>query len=310
MRIFVYLDLTEAQVRLLHRSAGTDMIDIVPPREDGAAAPDSFRCADIVFGNVPPHWLGEASSLSWMQLESVGFGEYAGLQWQTIGRGAELTNLAAFFAEPVAESALAGILALVRGLKQCVELQAQGVWRGDAIRPQLSTLHGSEVVLFGNGSIIRRLAELLAPFRCRITSFDSRWSPDALDAALAGARVVAAAVPHTDRTQGVFGRDRLALLPTGAILANFGRGSLIDEEALADALEARRIAGAVLDVTRDEPLPAEHRLWRCPNLILTQHTGGGTADEANRKISFFADNLARYRAGQPLHSRVDFARGY
>lgn len=310
MRILVYMNLVEAQVLRLREIAGKDAIDIVPPLPEDAPAPGSFRHADIVFGNVPPHWLRQAPHLLWMQLESVGFGEYAGLEWATIGRGAELTNLAGFFAEPVAESALAGILALMRGIKQSVELKQQGAWRGDAIRPQLSMLEGADAILFGNGSIIRRLAELLAPFRCRVTRFDSRWTPDALDLALAGARVVVAAAPHTDRTQGVFGRDRLALLPTDAILVNFGRGSLVDEEALADALEARRLAGAVLDVTRDEPLPAGHRFWRCPNLILTQHTGGGTADETQRKVDFFVENLARFRAGQPLQNRVDFIRGY
>src|ERR1019366_6414206 len=106
--------------------------------------------------------------------------------------------------------------------------------------------------------IVRRLDELLGPYQCRITRFNSRWSTGALDAALATARVLVAAVPHTERTVGVFGRERLALLPAGAILANFGRGSLIDEEALADALDSRRLGGAVLDVTREEPLGAAH----------------------------------------------------
>ncbi|UVK46611.1 hypothetical protein BPNPMPFG_002297 [Mesorhizobium sp. AR07] len=91
---------------------------------------------------------------------------------------------------------------------------------------------------------------------------------------------------------------------------NFGRGSILDEGALADALEQGRLGGAVIDVTRDEPLPAGHRFWACPNIILTQHSGGGTTDELDRKIDVFLANLARFRAGTPLEGIVDFSRGY
>ena len=103
------------------------------------------------------------------------------------------------------------------------------------------------------------------------------------------------------------GLDRL---PAAAIFCNFGRGSILDEDALADALDAGRLSGAVIDVTRQEPLPPDHRFWTTPKLILTQHSGGGTADELDRKIDLFLANLARFRAGAPLEGVVDFSRGY
>ena len=85
---------------------------------------------------------------------------------------------------------------------------------------------------------------------------------------------------------------------------------MVDETALAEALDEGRLVGAVIDVTESEPLPEDHRFWACPNTILTQHSGGGTSDEIDRKIDVFATNLARYRAEQPLVGVVDFSRGY
>ncbi len=133
---------------------------------------------------------------------------------------------------------------------------------------------------------------------------------EALDRAIASADVVVGAAPDTPETRDVFNRRRIGLIRPDAILVNVGRGSLVDEEALAVALHAGRIGGAVLDVTREEPLSPDHALWSCPNLILTQHTGGGTADEIDRKIEWFAENLARYRRGEPLRGVVDLSRGY
>ena len=86
--------------------------------------------------------------------------------------------------------------------------------------------------------------------------------------------------------------------------------ALVDDDALADGLESGAIRGAVIDVTRDEPLRDQHRFWNSPNLILTQHSGGGTADEIDRKIDWFLENYNRYRSGEPLRALVDFTRGY
>ena len=91
---------------------------------------------------------------------------------------------------------------------------------------------------------------------------------------------------------------------------NFGRGSVVDENALIEILMQKRIRGAGIDVTMDEPLPENHGLWTCPNTIITQHTGGGTVDEIPRKIEWFSDNLKRFRNGETLQGIVDFERGY
>lgn len=275
------------------------------------AVPPGAPCRSaIVLGNPDPAAVQANTALRWLQLESVGFGEYVGLDWTRPGGTVQVTNLAGFFADPVAESALAGILALYRGVDRFVRLQDRSQWQGEAARPHLRRLSGARVVLFGFGAINRRLAELLAPFGCTVTAFARNWTDDALNTALAVADITVSTVPATPQTAGVFSAARFAQMRHGAIFCNFGRGSAVDESALDAALRGGHLGGAVIDVTRAEPLPPDHPFWTCPNLLLTQHSSGGTHDEVGRKIDHFLANLSRFRAGQPLVGPVDFARGY
>ncbi len=270
----------------------------------------TLQGCDIAFGNPDPDDLLSAETLRWVQLESVGFGEYIDLDWSGLGSRVTLTNLAGFFCDPVAETALAGILALGRGVNHLVRLQAAGEWVGDPIRADLRLLKGAHVVMLGYGAINRRLAELLQPFGCTISPVGSDAAPDKLDAVLPTTDILVSAVPDTPATRNLMNADRLALLPANAVFVNLGRGSVVDEAALAGALRRGHLAGAVLDVTCEEPLPADHPFWRCPNTLLTQHTGGGTNDEMDRKIDMFMENLQRYRNGAPLMGVVDMNRGY
>ncbi len=270
---------------------------------------EACNCA-VVFGNPEPDVVAANPALRWMQLESVGFGEYAELDLSRAEGAVQITNLAGFFADPVAETALAGILALGRGIDRLAVLQQQAEWVGDPLREDLRLLKGASVLLFGYGAINQRVAELLGPFGCRIDHLASGWTEEVLDAALVDVDILIATAPETPKTRGLFDQRRLTRMKPGAVFCNFGRGSLLDEAALAEALEAGQLGGAVIDVTQDEPLPADHAFWRCPNTIVTQHSGGGTVDELDRKIDVFLDNLTRYRAGEPLGGLVDFAKGY
>jgi phosphoglycerate dehydrogenase-like enzyme len=271
---------------------------------------DAIGTAEIVFGNPDPAQITSAEHLRWVQLESVGFGEYLELDWGSINEKIALTNLAGFFAEPVAESALAGILALMRGVNELVTLQDRREWIGDPLRAKLRVLGGARVTMLGRGAINRRLGELLAPFGCSITQLGTDLAPDQLNRELPATEVFVAAVPDTPETRGMMDERRIGLLPSSAFFVNLGRGSLVVEPALVKALNSGRLAGALLDVTEHEPLDPEDPLWTCPNTILTQHTGGGTRDEVDRKIDHFLANLARYRRGDALIGTVDMRRGY
>ncbi len=120
------------------------------------------------------------------------------------------------------------------------------------------------------------------------------------------------ALPATPETVGILSRERLSLLPSSAYVVNVGRGSAIDQDALADALQNGRLAGAALDVMTPEPLPAGHPLWNCPNAILTPHVSGNMAlgQTCDLAVALFCRNLERYAAGSPLENRIDRAKGY
>jgi phosphoglycerate dehydrogenase-like enzyme len=119
------------------------------------------------------------------------------------------------------------------------------------------------------------------------------------------------AAPSTDDTKAIVGADELAAMKPGAWLINIARGDMIDDDALLAALDARRIGGAFLDPTNPEPLPADHPLWRTPNCMITMHLSGRSQTKMfQRAAALFLDNLAAYRAGQPMRNVADLDAGY
>lgn len=310
MEIFVGIDLEDHHRRAIQALTGSDKLHLHGLMADDDPIPLLFAGCEVVFGNPPASWLKQSNALRWLQLESVGFGEYMDLDWGRLGSRVTMTNLAGFFADPVAESVLAGILSLYRGIDRLTQLKNRKAWVGDPLRKELRCLRGRRVVLFGRGAINQRLKEMLEAFHCVVEVFGRDWKAGPLDRALSAADIVACTVPDTPMTRGVFSRERLARLREDALFVNAGRGSLVEEDALVEMLNARRLGGAVIDVTREEPLPVDHGLWDCPNTIVTQHTGGGSDDETDRKIEVFSENLARYRRGEALSGVIDFTRGY
>jgi len=311
MKLFLSIDeFTDLQLEQIEQLTEGATIITRKNYQDDAPIESEFNQCDVVFGNVPPHWIEQTATLRWAQLDSVGFGEYRTLDWPKLEKQITMTNLAGFFADPVAQTALAGILSLYRGIDKLTLAKSTKQWHGDPMRSTLRTLTNANVVLFGQGAINLRFAELLAPYNCTIEKFGKQWQTSELNAALRDADVVVCTVPETDGTVGVFDLQRLSLLKSDAIFVNCGRGSVVDESALASLLNQNNIGGAVLDVTDDEPLDDAHPFWSSPNLILSQHTGGGSVDELDDKITVFAENLKRYKNNEPLKSIVDFKRGY
>ena len=118
------------------------------------------------------------------------------------------------------------------------------------------------------------------------------------------------AVPATAETQGMIGRAELAAMKKTAVLLNIARGAVIDQQALTEALTARSIGAAFLDVTEPEPLPADHPLWKMENVILTPHVAGCSPRIAERHLAVLLDNISRFRRGEPLRNVVDKARWF
>ena len=133
-----------------------------------------------------------------------------------------------------------------------------------------------------------------------------------MDSLLPRADVVAVTLPGTQATSGLLSRERIARMKEGAVLLNVGRGTIVDTEALCDALESGRLGGAGVDVTDPEPLPPEHRLWRLPTAVVTPHVSGfyHLKETHERIVDIMVENLKRFQAGEPLKNQVDFSTGY
>ncbi len=266
---------------------------------------EQFLSADICFGNVPLAWAQKTKQLQWLQLHSAGLDPYQQLENYTF----KITNLKGFFGQSVAETAVAGILAMYRGVGHLAKLQTESKWIGTPLRSSLHLLSNAKVLVLGAGAIGQKVKDLLVGFNCETTVLDSKTVVN-LDEYLPTTDILVATLPETPETIGLLNKTRLQMLKPSALFVNVGRGSAVDEEALIELLQQNKIYGAVLDVTAKEPIPENHVLWQMPNVLLTQHTSGGWAEENLDKIKFFTENLERFEKGEDLVNIANLARGY
>ena len=233
-------------------------------------------------------------------------------------RGIRLASARGVNYRAVAEHAMALILALSRRLSEARDNQARRVWRGmigDLSRRE-DELGGKTLLVVGLGQIGGRLAELAKAFDMRVVGLRrdpaaGRGAADAVHAMgefnslLAEADFVALTCPLTTETENLVGAEALARMKPSAYLVNVARGRVVDEPALVEALTARRIAGAGIDVTAEEPLSQSSLLWGMEHVLLTPHTAGETRRYEDNVIEILRDNLGRLRRGEePLRNQV------
>jgi phosphoglycerate dehydrogenase-like enzyme len=219
--------------------------------------------------------------------------------------------------EKAGEYAMMAILMLALQMPALIASQAERRWE-----PRYTpSLAGSRLCIVGLGALGAAAASRASAFGMAVTGITLSGAAHpacalvrpvaALDHALAEAEFLLLACPLTPASRNLIDRRRLALLPLGAGLVNIGRGALLDEEALADLLDAGHLGGAVLDVFSREPLPPGHRLWRTRNLVLTPHIAADDPATYNpRTLDRFFAALAAFRRGEAVPNRVDLSRGY
>jgi glyoxylate/hydroxypyruvate reductase A len=273
-------------------------------------ADNNFLKCEIVFGNIPSNWVKQSSKIKWLQLESTGFGEYSNVKKNFLGKGVIITNLKSFFACQVAQTTMAGIFSFYRGLDAFTLLKNEKKWIGDPMRAKLEILNNKNVLFFGKGSINKEISKYLKVFNCQYSFIDSNSKKNFLIKKLKKAEIVICALPGTVKTKMLFNKKMISSLSKKTILVNVGRGNLIDEKYLIKKLKNNFLKGAILDVTAEEPLRKNNPLWSCPNLILTQHTGGGYKDEMVDKINFFLDNLQKYLKKSKVLNKINPSKGY
>jgi phosphoglycerate dehydrogenase-like enzyme len=249
--------------------------------------------------------------IAWVQLPLAGVERLVASG--VIDRDRQWTSAKGAFAEPVAEHALALLLAGMRQLQKRARARSWG-------EPAGASLYDEPLTVIGAGGVARVLLRLLQPFRVRVTIVRLRPEPlagaehtvgvDRLADAIAGARAVVLALALTARTRHLIGADELAAMGADAWLVNVARGGLVDTEALVDALRAERLGGAALDVTEPEPLPAGHPLWELPNCLITPHTADTEAMTRPLLAGRIEENVRRLASGEQLVGRVDPDYGY
>lgn len=255
-----------------------------------------------------------ARELRWVHAASAGVD--ALLFPELLDSDVLLTNARGVFDTPVAEWAITSILVLAKDLHTTIDLQRQGIWKHRESEP----IEGRRVVVVGAGGIGREVTRLARALGMSVTVVarsardDATIGPvrstDDLDDILADADVVVLAAPLTPATHGLLDARRLRALPATAHLVNVGRGALVDQPALAEALREGRLAGAALDVFTEEPLPADDPLWAMPNVIVSPHMSGDVVGWREALTEQFVANLRRWLAGEPLDGIVDKRAGY
>ncbi len=261
--------------------------------------------------------LRKAPGLRWIHARSAGLDRV--LVPEVVAHPAVVTNGRGAFSPALAEFVVAALLFFAKDLRRLLAQQAAGAWEPfDSER-----LEGRTVGIVGYGDIGRAVASRLRPLGTSILALRGRpelaagdplveevLPADRLLELVARADDVVVAMPLTPQTRGLVGREAIAAMKRTAVLVNVGRGPVVDERALVEALEGGRIRGAALDVFETEPLPAASALWRLPNVLLSPHCADhvpGWVDEAMR---VFLRQLDRFRRGEPLGDAVDKARGY
>jgi len=309
----------EAERRLRAGTAAHRLVIPAGAKETGmlpSAVSPELNAADIAFGQPPPEAALQLQGLKWIQVSSAGYTLYD-TPWFLEGlraRGGRLTNSSSVFADPCAQHVLAMILALGRQLPESLRDQlTDHSWHYRERRYEATRLTGQTVLLLGYGAIARRLVELLQPFGCKIYAL-RRQVRSELGVHVIGTedltRVLPLAdhlvnlMPENEATRGWVNARRLACLRPTARFYNVGRGTTVDQPALVEALRAKKLAGAYLDVTDPEPLPPTDPLWTAPNCYITPHTAGGRRDQDTAQVEHFLRNLAAFEAGEPLQDQV------
>jgi phosphoglycerate dehydrogenase-like enzyme len=211
-------------------------------------------------------------------------------------------STAGIHATPLAEWSVFGILAFTKSLPRLLDDKAHKDW---AEHYPTEELPGKTLLVVGMGAIGREVARLGEAFGMRAHGVRRADGPERLRELIPEADAIVVALPLTDETRGLIDRDAIGRMKQDAIFVNVGRGAVVDEDALVDALRTGRLRGAALDVFAEEPLPESSPLWELDNVIVSPHTAALSVKENERVVERFAENLRRYLAGEELLGRVD-----
>lgn len=302
---------------LLEEKAGELGYTVLFPQGEEARRAAMER-AEIVCG-YGGEFLGQAKNLKWFCSFSAGMESF--LEPGFLPEEVLLSNSSGAYGVTICEHIVMVSLELLRRREEYRQIVARRQWRRDlAIR----SLWGSRITILGTGDIGQETARRLRAFgpknivgcnrrgRNPQGLFDAIVGQGELDSVLPQTDLLILCLPDTRETRGILSRQRLALLPSGALVVNVGRGGAMDQEALEELLRSGKLGGAALDVFAEEPIPGDSSLWDCPGLLITPHiSGNNSLAYTNEKIvELFLEDLENYRDGRPLKRQVLRRVGY
>lgn len=274
---------------------------------------------DALAGDFAPSMLNAAGKMRWYHSNWAGVDALVELA-PFRKKGVVLTNSSGAYNTMITEHLIAGCLSLLRNFPAYLDAQRKHVWR-DVI--PADSFAGKRVTVLGVGNIGGCFAKTAAAMGAEVSGLDllrkdkPEWlrrlySADRMEDALAGTEILVMCLPYTKETDRFVSARELAMLPRGARLLNAGRGKTLDVDALLESLRSGHLAGAMLDVVPEEPLPPDSPLWDAPNLLITPHVSGHDSDKTNLRHIFeiFAKNLRLWARGEPLVNVVDVERGF
>ena len=316
MKALVPAHLKDAIEEALGTSASR--FDLVPYDQDSRILGDSSGSRAFFRWWIPrddfQHILDGHPDVAWVHTGSVGVDHI--LTPQFLAKAIPLTNSSGVNAVSMAEWVVGCMIALQKRLPEALERQRRREWE----KTEEAELAGQAALFIGGGRVASEIASRLAAFsmeRIALTrsgeergGFDQTSSIDDLHAQLPGADWIIVSAPLTSETEGIIGEAELGLMKREARIVNVARGELIDQDSLVAALRSGRIAGAVLDVFEEEPLPDSNPLWAMPGVIVLPHTTWRSPEAKRRQVALFAENLKRFEANGELLNLVDPSRGY
>lgn len=287
---------------------------VVEPNIEGELK--EIEDADIFFGRIPREVFIKAKKLKWVQV----FG--AGVETQFFPEFVQsdviLCNTSGAYNQTMADQAFALILGISRGIAMFERNRPKRIWGQTRMLRQLG---GQTLGIIGLGNIGSEIARRGKAFGMKVIAADIRdmecpsfvdklCGLDKLDEVLENSDYLVLIAPLTDKTKGMIGAEQLKKMKRTAYLINIGRGALVDEKALIDALKTGVIAGAGLDVFTVEPLPADSELWDMENVVMTPHVGGLSPETRAISFEMFLGNFKRFVKGEPLKNVVDKKRQF
>ena len=283
-------------------------------------SPELAAQYEVLYGLPSPKLLPLMTELKWFHSAAAGVDAYV-KEGLYVDPNAVLTNSAGAYGATISEHIIMVILMLLRQYPYFDEIVRARNWVQEV---PMRSIAGSRITVLGTGDIgttfAKKAKALGAAHICGVRRsakpapdcYDKMVTYKELDSVLPDTEILVMALPGTSETVEILNRERIALLPQNAIVVNVGRGTAIEQQALIDALNEQRIAGAALDVMVPEPLPKDHPLWSTKNLLLTPHCSGnfslGLTEDIN--VDQFCENLVLYNRGEPLKHLVDRKLGY